>query len=382
MAIAKTATRGAARGSCVENLLRWCYTGASMDLKHFEIRVEEFESPALAGNPLGDPHRRVVPVLVPRGTSPNGTSAQGTSLHGTSAHGTSAHGQRYPVVFVLAGYTGSGRSFLNWSAWSPSLPERIDILRDRGVIGDLIAVFPDAFTRVGGSQYINSEGTGRYEDMVAEDLVSWADSRFPTLADGRHRGILGKSSGGYGALVLGMRRPDVFSAVACHSGDMYFEYCYKTEFPRLLRQMEAHGGLEGFLAAFADAPKKTSDLVLAMNVAAMAFVYSPASGKPGGVDLPFDARTGELDEGVWARWVEHDPVRIAERHVEALRSLRCLFLDCGRRDQFHLQYGLRILSRKLESLGVPHVVEEFDDDHTDTSYRYEVSIPRVWEAIR
>lgn len=332
-------------------------------LEHFELVVERFDSPALRGNPAGDPSERDVPVLLPRRRA-------------------SARLARHPAVYALAGFAGSGRSFLNWHGWTPSFPERIDRLRAQGKIGDLVFVFPDGFTRYGGSQYIDSEGTGRYGEMLAKDLVAWADSRFPTLAAARYRGIVGKSSGGYGALVAGMTHPDVFSAVACHSGDMYFEYCYKQDFPRLLRLLEKHGGLEGFLKAFFGAPKKTTDMVLAMNIVAMAAVYSPDPSAPGGVALPFDPGTGEIRPEVWARWLERDPVVLCERCAESLRRLRLLYLDCGKADQFHLQYGLRILSKKLRDLGVEHVAEEFDDDHSETSYRYEVSLPRVWEAVR
>jgi len=334
-----------------------------MDLKHFELRLDLFESPSLRDNPAGDPAERRIPVVLPRSCSREAA-------------------RRYPVVFVLAGFAGSGQSFLNWKSWAPTLPEQIDRLREEGKIGDVIAVFPDAFTVYGGSQYLNSAATGRYEDMVVQDLVGWVDSRYPTLAAARHRAIAGKSSGGYGALVLGMRHPDVFSAVVCHSGDMYFEYCYAIDFPRLLSQLEKHGGLEAFLDAFFKAPKKTSDLVLAMNIVAMAAAYSPAPEKPWRIELPFDLRTGEIIEPVWRRWLEHDPVRLCGRYADNLRSLRLLFLDCGSRDQFHLQYGLRILSQRFKDLGVTHVCEEFDDDHTDISYRYDVSLPRIWQAVR
>jgi S-formylglutathione hydrolase FrmB len=334
-----------------------------MDLKHFHIRHELFESRVLAANPLGDPPARRIPVCVP-------------------ASHERERGRRYPVVYLLAGFTGSAQSFLNWKAWSPSVPERLDALREKGAIGDVIAVFPDAFTRYGGSQYIDSSATGRYETMLVEELVPFIDERFRTLAACEHRGILGKSSGGYGALVLGMRHPDVFSAVACHSGDMYFEYCYRVDFPRLLRQMDRSGGLDGFLEEFFAAPKKTSELVLAMNIVAMAAAYSPDPAAPRGFVLPFDPHSGEIDEKVWSRWLAHDPVRLCSRHVEELKRLKLLYLDCGKRDQFHLQYGLRILSARLRALGVIHQAEEFDDDHTDVGYRYDVSLPLVWEAIR
>jgi hypothetical protein len=163
---------------------------------------------------------------------------------------------------------------------------------------------------------------------------------------------------------------------------MYFEYCYWQDFPRLLKQVWKHGGFEGFMNAFFAAPKKTTDLVLAMSIVAMAAAYSPAPEKPWRVDLPVDLETGEVRQEVWRRWLEQDPVRLCERHAEDLRRLRLLYLDCGRQDQFHLQYGMRIFSGRLTALGVAHVAEEFDDDHSDTGYRYEASLPRLWEAIR
>jgi enterochelin esterase family protein len=285
-------------------------------------------------------------------------------------------------MYVLAGYTSGGRAFLNWHGWTPSVPERIDRLREQGKIGDMVVVFPDGFTRYGGSQYLNSSANGRYEDMIVQDLVGWVDSKYPTLPECAHRAVLGKSSGGFASLILGMRHPNVFSAVACHSGDMYFEYCYKSDFPRLLKMLDKHGSLEGFLRAFEEAPKKTSELVLALNIVAMAAAYSPSVSNPGKIDLPINPATGEVLEEVWERWLQHDPVHLCEKHEDALRSLRLLYVECGSRDQFHLQYGLRIFRARLERLGIPHVAEEFDDDHSDTSYRYEVSVPHVWSAIR
>jgi S-formylglutathione hydrolase FrmB len=333
-------------------------------LKHFQVLLETFDSPALRGNPAGDPSTREVVVILPRSAAEPRDSV------------------RLPVVLILAGFTGSGPSMLNRRPWLPSFPEQLDRLRDREAIGDAIFVLPDAFTIYGGSQYLNSTATGRYRDMITEDLIPWIDRRFPTLAASRHRAVAGKSSGGYGALTLAMERPDLFSALACHSGDMYFDYCYQMDFPRLLREVDRHGSLEKFMDYFLSAPKKKSDEVLAMNIVAMAAAYSPNPAKPWRVDLPVDLRTGEIDPAVWARWLEKDPVRLAARSAAALSSLRLVYLDCGSRDQFHLQYGLRILTRRLRELGVPHQSEEFDDDHSDTSYRYEVSLPRIYQAIR
>jgi pimeloyl-ACP methyl ester carboxylesterase len=334
-----------------------------VELQHFSLEHETFDSAALKDNPAGDPSQRAVPVLLPKSRREHPE-------------------RRYPVLYFLAGYAGSGHGFLNWKSWTPSLPERLDRLRDTDRIGDVIAVFPDAFTVYGGSQYLNSPATGQYEEMLVNDLVGWIDARYPALLDARHRALLGKSSGGYAALVLGMRHADVFSAVACHSGDMYFEYCYAHDFPRLLRQLDKYGSLDAFMEAFFTAPKKTSDLVLSMNIVAMAAAYSPNPDLPWRVELPFDARTGEIRVDVWKRWLAQDPVRLCEEHASALKQLRLLYLECGSRDQFHLQYGLRILRKRLDALGIAYEAEEFNDDHSDTSYRYDESIPRVWQSVK
>ncbi|MGH9361633.1 MAG: alpha/beta hydrolase [Thermoanaerobaculia bacterium] len=330
-------------------------------LKHFQTLVESFDSSALRGNPAGDPSEREVAVVLPRAAPPEA---------------------RFPVLIVLAGFTSTGLMALNRRAWLPTFPEQLDRLRDRGAIGDMIAVLPDAFTIYGGSQYLNSTATGRYQDMLADDLVAWVDRRFPTHAAARHRAVAGKSSGGFGALSLAMDRPGLVSAVACHSGDMYFDYCYLNDFPRLLAQLDRHGGLEKFIDSFLAAPKKPSEQILAMSIVAMTAAYSPNPEKPRRLDLPFDPRTGEVLPEVWQRWLERDPVRRVEAAAGALRSLRLLYLDCGSRDQFQLHLGLRILRQRLTRLGIPHQAEEFDDDHTDTGYRWEVSLPKLWEAIR
>jgi S-formylglutathione hydrolase FrmB len=209
------------------------------------------------------------------------------------------------------------------------------------------------------------------------ELVPWVDRTFRTLPGPRHRGIMGKSSGGYGAIVQAMKHPGVFGSVADHSGDAAFEYCYLPDFPRFLDQIRIHGGVRGFLRAFERAPKKTVPLMQALNILAMASCYSanPRSRETLGIDLPFDLETGALRSAVWRRWLAHDPVRMTARHVRNLRRLRCVFVDCGLRDEFNLQWGARILSRELSRLGIRHVHQEFDDGHMDIPYRFDVSLP-------
>jgi enterochelin esterase family protein len=208
------------------------------------------------------------------------------------------------------------------------------------------------------------------------------DRRFRTLAMPAHRGINGKSSGGYGALVLAMRHPEVFGAVASHSGDMLFEACYLPDFWKCGNVLAKHGGLDAFLSAFLAMPKKTTEALDAVNIVAMAMAYSPNSARPPFlVDLPFDPYTGEIDAEVWARWLLWDPVRMAEWHADALRTMRLIYVECGSRDQYNLHYGARAFHRRLERLGITHEHAEFDDDHSSINYRYVESLRRLCEAL-
>jgi enterochelin esterase family protein len=328
-----------------------------------QVVQETVESEVLKGNSAGDPWVRRVPIYLPPSYA-------------------SHPERRYPVVYVLTGFTGRGRMLLNDGAWSPSLDDRMNDLIASGRCGELILVMPDAFTRYGGSQYIDSSATGRYGEHVARELVAWVDARYRTLPARAHRGVVGKSSGGYGALVHGMMHPDVFGAVACHSGDMYFDYCYRGDVPRTCTALQQAGGLRPWFEAFEAKVQKKHDDLTVLNILAMAAAYSPnPAAEPFGFDLPCDLDTGEFREDVWSRWLERDPIRMLERHPDALRSLRLLHLDCGTRDEWHLHLGARIFARRLSELGIAHQHEEFDDGHMNVSYRYDVSLPRLAAAL-
>ena len=327
------------------------------------VVLERFESRVLEGNAAGDPYVRTVPVYLPPSYD-------------------EAPERRFPVTFMLSGFLGRGRMMLNDDPWKPPLDERMNALIADGM-DEMILVMPDCFTRYGGSQYVNSTATGRYEDHVVEELVPWADRAFRTLGARDHRGVAGKSSGGYGALTLGMRHPDVFGAVACHSGDMLFDYCYRGDLPGFMTQVQRAGGLEAWLGAFQAKRKRKHEDFLTLNVLGMAASYSPnPKSPPFGIDLPCDLDTGSFRDDVWARWRAFDPLVMLETCAEALRALKLLFIDCGTRDEFHLHHGARMFVRELERRGIAHVYEEFDDGHMNVTYRFDVSLPRLARALR
>src|SRR5262249_33083198 len=162
----------------------------------------------------------------------------------------------------------------------------------------------------------------------------------------------------------------LFGIAADHSGDKYFDLCYRADIPKCLAGLAAYqSSPETFLSGFphprAERGPHWFDTI---NLLAMASCYSPNPAASIGFDLPFDPYTGALDESLWQRWLAHDPITLAAPHAAALRSLRLYYLDCGRRDEYHLQYGNRIYSAQLRALGVPHRYEEFDGGHTNVSY--------------
>jgi S-formylglutathione hydrolase FrmB len=323
----------------------------------------EVASPALADNLLGDPGARAVAVYLPEGYDRGD--------------------QDYPVFVDLAGYSSSGLKRLAWTGFGESMPQRLDRLVAEGKMGPVIGVFPDGFTALGGNQYIDSIALGRWEEFLCVDLVARLEREFRVRRGRAGRAIFGHSSGGYGALVHGMKHADVWGAVGCHAGDCNFDLAYRGDFPKVLPAIARHGGIEGYLRAFAAAPKWSGGDHMPLMLLAMAASYDPDPHAFMGVRLPVDLHTCELDPAAWARWLRHDPLTLIEDpHVQHnLRRLYGLFIDVGSRDQYNAQYGARALARRLDAHGVEHVYEEFPDEHNNTTYRLDVSLPYLYRAL-
>lgn len=319
----------------------------------------QHKSEILKNNPLGDKSVRDVIVYLPPNYDEN---------------------KNYPSVYALTGFTGRGRMMLNDSAFTPNLAERMDKLINAGKIRPMIAVLPDCFTYYGGSQYLNSGATGNCEDYLTREIVPFVDGNFATVKDKNSRAVMGKSSGGYGALIMAMRHADLFGLVCSTSGDCYFELGYLPDFPKAFRAIE--GDPRKLVAKFWDEEaKKGKDDFSALNVIGMSACYSPNPESELGFDLPFDLETGEIRQDVWARWLENDPVRLAEDSAENLKSLKLLYIDAGTRDEFYLDVGARILCEKLKKCGVSFIHEEFDDGHFNISYRQNRSLELISERI-
>lgn len=251
-------------------------------------------------------------------------------------------------------------------------------------MGPAIFAFPDCFTSLGGNQYIDSVALGNWETFLTAEMIPRIEQRYRVRRGRAHRAVFGKSSGGYGALVHGMKHGDVWGALACHSGDIDFDMAYRRDFPALLDELAKHGGEPAaFVEHLKSAQKIRGKELHALMGLAMAATYDPDPAAPYGIRLPVDPHTAQLDATRWEAWLAHDPLRMVEReeYQQSLRGLAGLFIDCGSKDQYALHYGARALVRRLEALGIDHRYEEFDDDHSAIDYRLDVSLPFLYEAL-
>lgn len=350
----------------------------------------EHRSRVLRNNALGDPHIRPLDVWMPPGYD---KAVQ--------------RGERFPVLFDLVGYTGTGKSHTNWINFSENVPERAARLIHEGKMGPCILVFPDCFTALGGNQYINSSAMGRYADYLNKELIPFVDKEFSTLASREHRGCFGKSSGGYGAMVHGMKYAGYWSAIANHSGDAYFDFLYRCEWPTVLNELAKYrpvkrkegpinvleeerpvteglddGRMESFLEAVWSKEKLTGAEIHTLMMLAMAASYDPDPEAPSGIRLPVNLETGEMLPARWRAWLRHDPVNMVERYAHNLQSLKAIYIDCGWKDNYHIHYGTRILSKRLTRAGIKHVYEEFPDTHSRIDYRMDKSLPFLYQALK
>jgi enterochelin esterase family protein len=333
------------------------------------VQLLQHDSRILADNPLGDATRRDLVVLLPPSYD-------------------TAPARRFPVVLLLAGFGGNGWQLAyNRSAFVTPLPQRLGDAMRAGRVGEAIVVLPDCFTRYGGSQYVDSPAIGRYQSYLADELIPFVDAQLRTIPTREGRGVVGKSSGGYGALVLAMQRPELVAAVGAHAADGAFDISYLRELPQTILTLQKRGGLPAFLRWFDEQPVKGQAAFEVMSHLCCAAAWSPnPSGPYGfgvGFELPLHPLTAALRDDVWARWLAWDPVRMVDdpRLRAPLGRLAALFLDGGLSDEYHLQLAMRQLHAKLAAAGISCTHEEFEGGHFNTAHRYECSLAVVTAAL-
>jgi pimeloyl-ACP methyl ester carboxylesterase len=324
-------------------------------------RLDELslESEALHRNPLGDPHVRPLWVYVPPG----------------------ADDARLPTVYVLQGYTGELGMWRNRLAFRPTAIELFDRLFADGGAPPCLVVFVDASTAVGGSQFVDSPGTGPYHTYLCDEVVPFVDARYATSG---MRGVAGKSSGGYGAAVTAMLRPDLFQGFASHAGGGLFEVTIRPFFRVAARALRDRyeGTLERFLEELRTSPAPLAhpdDLHILLQYG---FAAAYSADDDGTVRLPYDMATAEVVPELWERWLQWDYPTLVPRHADALRGLLAIYFDCGSRDEWFVDLTMEWMRRKLTELGVRDLhVELFDATHLAIEYRYPLGLRYLAERL-
>ncbi len=325
-----------------------------------KTNILKFESKILQNNPLGDPYKRDIIVYTPPNYS--------TSLS-----------SGYPTIFLLPSFGNDNYSTITCDPFSLPIHMRLEKLIADQKCGEVIIVIINCFNRLGGSQYINSVAVGRYQDYIIDEIIPFIDSNYNISK----RAVLGKSSGGFGALSLCMRNPGIFTALAAHSFDSAFEYCYLPDFPIAIDVLRKYKGAKKWLIDFWNkASNYDKKDFTTLSIISMAAHYSPNLDNPDlYIDLPFDIESGEFKESIWKLWREFDPINNVSDFSDNLKKMKLLYFDCGINDEFNLTIGSRIFSKRCKDLGINHEYMEFEGGHFNTGYRYDTSLRQIWNAI-
>jgi len=326
-----------------------------------QLQTIQFDSQCLRGNPLGDPTHRETWVYTPPGYESGG---------------------RFPTVTLLPGFAGNHRSMLGFSPWKPNTVELFEGLLDKESCPPAILVMPDCTTRWGGSQFIDSPATGMYQTYLAEEVIPEIDRRFRTIASREGRAFAGRSSGGFGALRLGMDRPDLVSVLGSHAGDAAFDISMRPMLTSASIGLAKAGGLSNFLENVSERGPRGSAEFDAIFVAACAAAYSGSEDLPfPHFSLPMDITTARIIPEVWSDWLANDPLLLAPTAAKALSTMSLIFIDAGDVDEHGLQFAASQLAETLKSQGAAVLHEEYPGGHRHTSYRYENSLPKMIEAL-
>ena len=315
------------------------------------LEICTLRSAALAGGVLGDPIERFFGVYLPPEYDPYGS-------------------QRYASIYYLHGHGSNLLKVLSAGPWERNIIQQADAAMLAGSLPPAILILIDGATRLGGSQYVDSLQNGDVARHVAMEIVDEVDRRFRSIHRPSARGIVGKSSGGFGALHLAAHFPGRFSALGSIAGDAYFRLTMPMLFPAAQRTLERYGGdPAAFLEAFQRSASLRDEDYSALFIFACAAAYSPRSRHAFDVEFPFDLRSGEIRDEVFARWLAFDPVEYDAENREILAQLSLCYLDAGRRDEYGLDIAARTLAQRLGESGVRVRSEEFPGGHRNTTER-------------
>lgn len=309
----------------------------------FSLTTLKIESQILKDNPLGDSPRRALPVLSPLNEGP------------------------HPVVFVLAGFTGNAPFYTNPKFNESNAIQVICEAFAKGLSPSAHYVFVDALTSWGGSQFINSSATGNYEDYIIQEVVAAVKDNYNCSTNASEWCVMGGSSGGYGALHLGSKFPEIFKVIAAIAPDSFFQASLLSEFYVTAPTWEKYGSARKILDDLKSGKiMKQKNWHSITNAIAMAACYAP---KGDGIEILFPlTRDGEIINEVWSKILEKDPIHFLKERKPRLHN-SVVYLDVGQRDNFHLQYGARQIAKLLSTQDLQLTYNEFDGNHFEIGER-------------
>ena len=264
---------------------------------------------------------------------------------------TGDQARRYPTVYLLHGYGGRDDTFNGRLA---QLPGSADKLAAAQGFSELIVVMPNAFSLHKGSMYSNSVTTGDWESFVAQDLVAYVDSHYRTIANRMSRGLAGHSMGGYGAVRIGMKRPEVFSSLYIMSA------CCLTA--NLNPRPEAMAPAEAIKTREqAEEAARAPGFGASVNLASAAAWSPNPNNPPLYLDLP--VKDGKVRPDIVAKWKANAPLEMLEQYSAGLKAFYAIAIDVGTKD--NLVTSNNQLHELMTRLKVAHHYEEYDGDHTN-----------------
>jgi len=331
------------------------------------LQVLVHDSQAIKDFPTNEITKREIPVLLP-------------------PRYEQSKDKRYPVIFFLAGWGARSSKYLDTSSvFGVSIPTEIHSRMLAGKMPEAILVFPDGSTRMGCSQYINSPSYGNFMDYICDEIVDLIDQKFRTLKQPESRAVVGHSSGGFGALMIGMERPDRFSVIGSAAGDSFFEASVLPGLTQCIAEIEKKGGVENFIHFFCEHPNPGSlggSVFHSMYTLSLAACYAPRpQEKPLYGELFFDLRTGRIKEDVWQEYLKWDPIRRIHDFKLNLQKLKFILLDCGLNDEFAAQWGHRQIADTLKDWNIQYELIEYPGKHSGNNWRFADRCERLLKEI-
>jgi enterochelin esterase-like enzyme len=263
--------------------------------------------------------------------------------------------RRYPVIYMLHGFGDTNAKWFGAEQKWINLREIFDRAIAKSGVREMIAVVPNAYTRFQGSFYSNSVVTGNWEDFISMDLVRYIDSHYRTLASRDSRGLAGHSMGGYGAIRIGMKHPDVFGSIYAMSPCCLM---WGADF-----QPTGAIALKIFTIHTDKSLEQADDATFMAFAEAAAWSPNP-NNAPFYIDFPVTPGVQPRPEIV-AKWSANLPLAFIDQYRKNLQRLRAIAFDVGDQDDYaHIPLGAKQLDQVLTQYQIPHTFEEYQGTHT------------------